>query len=761
MSFRNNNIKINNYEENRRRRQRRRITMQKKDYEELERKETDSHRSSGFETIGDRVRQRREASENRLINDFLRERETGRLDLEKYRQRREEAIASLERKRRNTRTIGEYGTTSIIGGTADNRVVSGASAGTTSLIEDPQLDPSFVPPQNAPSDPSQETPYAPPIIAQPADDTLSDAEVQAILEEILNEEEYVTLDFLTLDRIEPTENELHLIRLARENNTDEEIEFSIIRRRDFGLEYTAQVWGGMLGETYRISQLIKQHDLIPLVEFVFGGRQRRFIINLENVEPQEFINRCVGFNVGIEEFWRRYDDEESELNIPPGKIVKEIIISIVKPPQRERIEGALFNYFLTEHWAPLKNILRRYQIYLKEEITNVENCFINSLHESGLLTKNELAQIKTKLKGNSITKKTIDIIAKEYKLNIILRYYNKSKSVINNINYGERTINLFLIRWKNNFHYVIDEKVPITSYFIKHYDEIINYCNEKGKDLEKYFNVVKKEKNEYKHSLTKFITINKCLELLKEQGAIEEITRDYMIKKKYYDSFLFTPENINLVFDESKLIEEPKKKEGESTILFADFECFTNSDYHKPFCIIVMDVNGIWKKFYGINCASKFIEYIQTIKSPLCYFHNLGYDGRFLAKYGINNIIEKGKMIYKMTIEINGKKIVFKDTLALIPTSISKFKQFFKLEGDYEKEIFPYNYYNEETMQIGVINNCWNKEVPHWSSDMIYQFKENINKTHCKIDDNHFNTEKYCEYYCLRDVMVLREGFLK
>ncbi|EDR29493.1 hypothetical protein EDI_010460, partial [Entamoeba dispar SAW760] len=243
MSFRNNNIKINNYEENRRRRQRRRITMQKKDYEELERKETDSHRSSGFETIGDRVRQRREASENRLINDFLRERETGRLDLEKYRQRREEAIASLERKRRNTRTIGEYGTTSIIGGTADNRVVSGASVGTTSLIEDPQLDSSFVPPQNAPSDPSQETPYAPPIIAQPADDTLSDAEVQAILEEILNEEEYVTLDFLTLDRIEPTENELHLIRLARENNTDEEIEFSIIRRRDFGLEYTAQVWG--------------------------------------------------------------------------------------------------------------------------------------------------------------------------------------------------------------------------------------------------------------------------------------------------------------------------------------------------------------------------------------------------------------------------------------------------------------------------------------------------------------------------------------
>ncbi|EDS88927.1 DNA polymerase, putative [Entamoeba histolytica HM-1:IMSS] len=351
--------------------------------------------------------------------------------------------------------------------------------------------------------------------------------------------------------------------------------------------------------------------------------------------------------------------------------------------------------------------------------------------------------------------------AEEFKLNIILRYYNGEKIVTNNIKHGERTIKIFLIRWKNNFHYVPDEKVPLTTYFIKHYEEILNYCNENGKDIEKFFNVTKKEGEIYKHSLNNYIPVYKCLSLLRDAGAIKEIVGNDMIKKKYYDSFLFSPENISLTYEESKLIVEDKKSETTNTLLFADFECFTSSDYHKPYCIIVMNEVGAWKKFYGMNCADKFINYLQTIESPLCYFHNLGYDGRFLAKYGIINIVKKGKMIYKMTIKLNGKKIVFKDTLALIPTSISNFKTFFKLDGNYEKEIFPYNYYNEETMNIGVIENCWNKETPSWSLEKIAQFKENLIKNRCMINETEFNAEKYCEYYCLRNVLVLREGFLK
>ncbi|EAL43572.1 hypothetical protein CL6EHI_037670 [Entamoeba histolytica] len=372
-----------------RRQQRRRITMTKKDYEkiektmttfsnpsdldgydelektatnshsnaffenhrELEKTTTRSYGSAGFETIGDRVRNRREAVTKSREPEW--QASLGEIQAPPY-----EAIDSLA-KEKASGAFGEYGAGTISARLSGDRPVSGASPTTPSFSPDPLNDPS----QDAPMNPPEETPFVPtndpPNDAQMMEDTLSDGEVATLLEEINHEEENATLDFLTLDRVPPTENETHLLQLARANNTDDEIEFTVIRKRDFGLENTAQAWRGMLGETYRISRLIKEHGLIPLVELVFGGRRRRFIINLENVDPQVFINKCVGFEVGIEEFWRRYDDEESELNIPPGKIVKEIIITILKPPQRQRIEGALFNYYLVEHWAPLEHILKK------------------------------------------------------------------------------------------------------------------------------------------------------------------------------------------------------------------------------------------------------------------------------------------------------------------------------------------------------------------------------------------------------------------
>ncbi|GAT99560.1 hypothetical protein CL6EHI_041780 [Entamoeba histolytica] len=497
-------------DDHRRRPQRRRITMSKKDYEkmektttvfsnplgsrhhgelektstnshdvafseghrELEKTTTSSHDSYGFETIGDRVRNRRESG----------------------------------RKTQSPQNVPPI----------------------------PPMDPPVSPSRSTPMSLPEETPFnSPPIVppieppndAQMMEEPLTDGEVVALLEEINHEEDYTPLDILTLDRVPPTENEIQLLQIARENTTDDEIEFTVIRKRDFGLENTAQAWRGMLGETYRISQLIKEYGLIPLVELVFGGRTRRFIVNLENIEPQEFLNQCVGFDVGIEEFWRSYDDRENELNIPPGKLVNEIIITILKPPQRQRIEGALFNYYLVEHWAPLEHILKKYQIYSKEDIVQIENCFIHCLENSHTLTKTEMDKIRTKLKGNTVTKKTMKRIAEEFHLNIILRYYNGEKIVTNNIKHGERIIKIFLIRWENNFHYVPDEKVPLTTYFIHHYEEIVNYCNENGKDIEKFFNVTKKEGEIYKHSLQNYIPIYKCLKELREVGAIKEIVK--------------------------------------------------------------------------------------------------------------------------------------------------------------------------------------------------------------------------------------------
>ncbi|KAI5512037.1 organellar and viral DNA polymerase type B, partial [Trichomonas vaginalis G3] len=77
-----------------------------------------------------------------------------------------------------------------------------------------------------------------------------------------------------------------------------------------------------------------------------------------------------------------------------------------------------------------------------------------------------------------------------------------------------------------------------------------------------------------------------------------------------------------------------------------------------------------------------------------------------------------------------------------------------------EKEVFPYQYYSSSLLvndnKTGVIS-----EACKFVKD-IETFMKNIDLIeNCRIDENHFDLEKYSSFYCKQDVRILREGFVK
>ncbi|EDR21767.1 hypothetical protein, conserved [Entamoeba dispar SAW760] len=553
-----------------------------------------------------------------------------------------------------------------------------------------------------------------------------------------------------------TEEEIQNIDRIKMSNTSDII--SDLRPNLFGEINNRERWRRMLLETFRIIKLIKENDLVPLVEIYAGNAQRHFIINLDNTTITSFINRCLSFSYGIEEFWENYNRQDEEVRIPPGKIVSRIVITALLPPLRELIEGGFFNFYLSDKYIIFKELLKLYQIYVKNEIRIEENCFVKTLIESRKLSEDEIRRIRSQLIGETVSKKTVKAIAEQYKLKVVLK---KIKREV--MSYGTREINIFLFRWGKGNHYIINNNIKVTSYFIKHYEEINEYSYQNNIELLSLMNVIKKQNNKYVHSLNDFIPAFKAITLLIDKNILIPISKEDIVKKMLFESDKF-PLHVNAMsVSEFREIREKEITENIAfTLLFADFECMIINEEHIPFCVVVSDEAGIMHEFYGINCGDEFIKFLERISNPCCYFHNLGYDGRFLAKYGIVKIIKRENIIYSMIVKTHrGKTLIFKDTLALIPTSISNFKNFFKLDGEYEKEVFPYMYYNHNTFNIGVVENCWIKEVPPWNDSKISHFKTNLIKTKCLYSDGRFNSKLYCLYYCRQDVEILRKGFLK
>ena len=224
------------------------------------------------------------------------------------------------------------------------------------------------------------------------------------------------------------------------------------------------------------------------------------------------------------------------------------------------------------------------------------------------------------------------------------------------------------------------------------------------------------------------------------------------------------------------MTEKKEKKKIDYKYFYADFETCYNKDLNQEieFMICCQDINGIDKQtFIGENCGQKLLEYLPD--NSVVYFHNLGFDGRLLMKYGVKNNIIKGSRIIQQANKYKGKNIILKDSYSMFTQKLANFPKCFPEEFkglNIQKELFPYRYYTYERIfssnnskeditnrPIGIISECGFDEIPPWNDEQRKQFNKNIDIAGARIDNEKFDMLKYCEFYCQQDVNVLRIGF--
>lgn len=306
--------------------------------------------------------------------------------------------------------------------------------------------------------------------------------------------------------------------------------------------------------------------------------------------------------------------------------------------------GSFFNYVAKEDLPQcLLEKLKRYQIFTslvnekgkrREELEDC--CFVHALKYSHQFSDKVLNQIRLKIQNRYLPLKCIEELCKEFKIHMILHYITEDRNrqiSTNNKKYfgvdaNDASYNIEMNLFQK--HYFIEEPTPISCYYIKHFE------NEEEQNSSKEFDI---HNNCYRKARA-FCRSSELIKLLFEKEYFKPITYGhYMILNtefhKFQDSDSF---DYDLHYDTkycTKLIEENNKKNQKNNkIFFADFESDVSGDTHRPFLCVLQNYEGtINKIFREGSCGKDLLEYLPHKSTT--YFHNLAYDIRMFAHYGI------------------------------------------------------------------------------------------------------------------------------
>lgn len=438
-------------------------------------------------------------------------------------------------------------------------------------------------------------------------------------------------------------------------------------------------------------------------------------------------------------------------------------------------DGNFFDQLLRDEYDYLQPYLEMFQIYTKDNLKIEDNCFINCLKQSKLYSKELINAITFYICDDSVKFKTLKDISNKFHINIIITYYENDKYEKTDLKKfiydknDEKILELYMYRGSILNHYMLNCLTPFTAYFIKHSKELkekFDYLE--IKDLIR-IKSVKKDKIKFAKTDRDYINTNYLIKLMILNDYFKPLNINDLTKTLYAQ----VKTEIDLPYqigDQSRELKYEKKEcKGKKRIFFADCETFTNESKHKAFCISFTEYSSDkMYTFTGEYCLVRFIDTLFSFdEKVIVYFHNLSYDGRLFYDFSISHMVLKQSKIYSMSFirtKYNSKPkfIKFKDSLALIPIAINKFKGYFRLKDDYEKEVFPYNYYKQDTINNAVIEDCWKDEVPQWDLSKIKTFKDNLQRLGLIYPDGiHFNALGYAQYYCERDVKILKQGFIK
>ncbi|KAK8889413.1 hypothetical protein M9Y10_034159 [Tritrichomonas musculus] len=499
---------------------------------------------------------------------------------------------------------------------------------------------------------------------------------------------------------------------------------------------------------------------------------------MDNLTKQQFI-------FDIEHTNPEYFYEQGAERIPEWSVFSEIKFSLfIKGVKANNdVGGSFFQYLVDEAIdGQVKEYLKRLQIF--DSLVNDKNkqreelndcCFIYALSQTGSYDEDELNKMRLRINSRYLSQSSINKICHEFKIHLKLSFINeesstknKKKTVCSTKNNKSKsflgidkaapnrthTLNVY------NNHYFIEEQTPFSTYYIKH----LNECPSDK------FN--KELKDNHWRNARYFMKSSDLVRELMRQRMFKPITfgQYKILNTTFFNDIDKDIDLIDLNYDEAtctQLIAPPQKKNNkenttdELTYWYADFEADTSGDIHKPFMVVLQSENGkINKEYRGEDCNEQLLEYLPH--NAVVYFHNLAYDMRMMASYGINKSIIKGNKVMTADIKYKKKTIHFKDTLPILSCKLSSLPKMFNIPN-IQKEIFPYKYYTLERLNagaIGVINEAGINEDKKWKPTDYTLFESNIDKIKgCRIDEKHFDMWSYCSFYCQQDVNILRLGF--
>ena len=451
----------------------------------------------------------------------------------------------------------------------------------------------------------------------------------------------------------------------------------------------------------------------------------------------------------------------------------EEVIEQYKTTKRKAMGKKQYRSRNGKFWKYTLNIpinLERYMIFNEvskrtAQLMTRDNCFTYACIQSGL-DDSIINQMREIIRVKSFPQSKIQTIANEthiaFKINIVdIETDNHNNTHLYTPEDDEpfRTIELLLI----DGHYMINEPVAVSSFFIEHYEEIIkkvpSWDIEKMSKVYMFDNGRPKIRNSIKTPILNIIKA--CFKANRFEPIIigDVITYSSLIYKEPLTELK------SLNYDQKYCVrkKEPYKAKNEkdckpSYVVYADFECSTDG-IHKAFNICYESNDSNFKgSIWGSDCAVKFLEILKD--NTAIYYHNLSYDINFILNK-LSSI--RGTPIIKgsrtMTIEgtYNGKHLLFKDSYTIISKPLKMFPEMFKLETG-PKEVFPYTYYTSTLLKddnrIGSISEA----AKHVADKET--FIHNINNIQgCKLGEDSFDLEKYSTYYCSQDVRILKEGF--
>jgi hypothetical protein len=456
--------------------------------------------------------------------------------------------------------------------------------------------------------------------------------------------------------------------------------------------------------------------------------------------------------------------------------IDEIILTRPKWLGKDVNEGAFFPYYNKTNIQ-----LEKFQIYTRA-FDYKDNCFVYSLIQSGVLSQEEIARLKSMCIGLYIPTNKIKEICIKFDIYIRVKHVHRPETK----NYGDKKHKEIVLGLVDK-HYFFVEPIEYTMYSIKNYEEL--------KDLKEWWKISKtgtdgiprREKDKYTDSFQaiKYMCENK-------KKYFDEMPYEDILDTQYFNE-VKEIKDLNYckeVLKENE-VKEQKDKSENAKIVFFDFESITNEYIHKAYMLCSSEIECILGEKCGLYFLIKLYEkFGNKYKKLILIAHNAGYDFRFIQQYiTIQNLCQSGNRLLECSGKFfYGKKsidIIIKDSYSVISMSLGKFGKCFNLPQ--EKEVIPYNLYTTKTVErkyisskickvacdIQVRQNLIHK-VPSEKDyiDFYDKFIDNAKKWNCVVNANGERKEvaetdfcidiiEYSKKYCELDVEVLRLGYNK